>query len=577
MRMKNLTYVGYFNKQGWTPERENNEILWLEGEQLEAIKIQSDVALQVEAWCPIDNVWSSAAENEIVGTIKKGKGLSAIKIRKKEVGANIYYRAYLRGCGWTAFCIEGECCGVDDVGTEAVIEGIQMFCLQEQEDLNRKLQKAEEMLEEYTWKKAHLFVHNPEKLLLAYTKNYMLEGNAGVKEVERGVLLPLKQLKKETRDGIYGGGVLDSELNWVAGLERKKDLSMNLTCLEGYPIKEQDIEKREEVVVFGGIFFNHFGHLFTECLSRLWYVASNEVKLPVAVLAKPGEEDFLHDFIHLLGIDDERLIIIERPVRFSKIIVPDQTFRLWSDFRKEHITIYDKILENIVPDKREKVYLTRTALTTQDGINEQFFEKFFEKRGYEVISPEKLSIPEQLSLLTGAKEIICTEGTLSHLGLFCKKGTKLTIIRRTIDTVLTAQLIINQARGLKVTYIDATHNFLPVKHSGGIFLYGPTQHFREYLEANKIDYLEEELDFHPEDFCYEYLYNWCKNYRIIRNFTTISKMNIVDLISSLSQVFGEEELVRKEYKTYESKKIKELKQEIVKLQQENSMLKDKLM
>ena len=574
--MKRLTFSCHFYKTEWTQERGNGEILWLEGKQLEAIKIQSDVDLIVEGWCPLDDAWMGPNEEGVTGVIGQEKGLSAIKIAAKEAGdASVYYRVYLRKLGWTDFYRDGVICGSSVAKSKNVIEGIQIFWMGINDNLEIRIKAAERKLSEYIWVKTHIFIRNPEEMLLASTKSYLNGKKSEMTEVEWGVILPPKK-DDSTSGGSYVGGVLDEDLNWVAGHERNRNKNVKYTCIGGYEVDELDIRDSREEVIFGGIFVKSFGLLFTECLSRLWYIAANETNLRIAILTVPEHEDFFHEFTQLLGIEDYRLLVVDKPTRFAKVYVPDQTVRIWSDFRREYITVYNKILENVTPGKEEKLYLTRSVLRSQDGINEHFLERFYAKRGFKIVVPEKYKIYELVSLMSGAKEVVCTEGTLPYLGLFCRKGTSFTIFRRTDESIQIPQLIINQARGLKVTYIDATHNFLPVKDSESLCLYGPTPFFVEYLKANQIEYSEEELTFDIGDFCNKYIKMWFTKYSDPQYFKSISDNTLADVMLYLNREYGNGELNKRHYVTQAEKRLKKYKLRNIELKKEILELKEKL-
>lgn len=91
-----IVFSWYFRIIGWTSERGNGEILWFDKKQLEAIKIQSDVTLIVDGWCPTDNALTFAGTDGVMGIQGKNKALSAIKIAPKEFGGvSIFYRVFL--------------------------------------------------------------------------------------------------------------------------------------------------------------------------------------------------------------------------------------------------------------------------------------------------------------------------------------------------------------------------------------------------------------------------------------------------------------------------------------------------
>lgn len=218
-----------------------------------------------------------------------------------------------------------------------------------------------------------------------------------------------------------------------------------------------------------------------------------------------------------------------------------------TDFKIEHKVPYDRIIDKVPKMNYDKIYLTRSHLKKSDGINEEYFEKFFRKRGYVVIAPEEYSLEEQVGMLNSAKDVICTMGTLSHLCLFCKEGTNLTILRRYDNSMLLPQTLINQLKNLNVYYVDATYNFLPTQHSGGVFLYGPTKYFRNYLDKRNFEYDEEELFFDLKEYAYEYIVKWRTNYLNVKNFNEIADRDMVDVINSISRALGEPEISRKKY------------------------------
>lgn len=78
-------------------------------------------------------------------------------------------------------------------------------------------------------------------------------------------------------------------------------------------------------------------------------------------------------------------------------------------------------------------------------------------------------------------------GSMAHLLLFAKPTVKATILNRS-GQCLTAQIIVDQARGIEPYYIDAYLNPLPVPHVKGPFLFGPNRFFKAYLDERGIEY-----------------------------------------------------------------------------------------
>lgn len=567
-----FSFSCHFSSLGWLAEKDSCDIFWFPGRQLEAIKIAAgDLNISYSVLTNKENIWNAADEKGIAGTVGKKQPIFAIKGElspEESEKYRIYYRVCLKNIGWTAFCSNGEVCGNGSGIEGCYIEGLQMLLISNEASLDFALMEAERSLEKYKMNMNGLYINNSEKMLDACTRDYCIKRKTEARIVKNGIILPLKKLPQSTRNGVFAGGVCDEKFQFITGMDRKNGKAVNLSCMESYVPKEE-IQFKDETVIFGGIYNKVFGHLFSECLSRLWWVVENaDAKEKVAILTIPDQKELAWDFFELLGIGD-RVEIIDKPTIFSEVIVPDETMHLWSGYCDKYSSIFDAIRKKVIPMKDEKIYLTRTRFKDNDGINEEYFERFFEKRGFKVIAPEEHTIAEQVAIIAGAREIVCTEGTLSHLALFAHSGTKLTILRRTEDSILIPQLIINQARNLEVSYIDVSHNFLPVKHTGGVFLYGPTDYFINYLKDRQIEFTDDEVKFDLREYCYDYLIAWCEKYNEVKNFDAISKVDLFDFVERMNRVFGMNQISRSKYVT----KVKEKEK---KLQDENKKLKEQL-
>lgn len=537
-----LLWRAHFSKIGWSPKRDNFEIL-LFSEKLEAFEIDcecADIVAKAYFQDPFDYV--EGGSGDLIGTTGKGKAIYGISIECKEIEQSIYYRCYFENIGWSDFCKDGAICGAADRETGQKICGIQIF-LGNDDNWEAQLKRADEYLNYYENISKRLFINEKQKMLMHLTKGYRDERKAEIRHIENGVVLPLKVMKEvQVRNSAYLGGVLDSDGNFIAGHERKKDKNVNLSCLAGYEVSEY--RTIHEKVIYGGILFGFFGHLLTESMARLWYAFEKDYR--IVMLPAPNAGNVNMEIFDLLGIKD-RILILQEPTQFDEVIVPDQSLRLHTDYKIEHKIPYDKILNTVPKMNYDKIYLTRCHLKNTDGINEVYFEKFFRKRGYVIIAPEEYTLAEQVGIMNAAKDVICTMGTLSHLGLFCQEGTKFTIIRRYDKSILLPQILINQLKKLDVYYVDATYNFLPTQHSGGVFLYGPTEYFRHYLDERHIEYDEEELKFDLGKHAFEYISKWRTNYLKVKNFNEIAAFDMVDVLNAMNRALGEKEISRKKY------------------------------
>ena len=111
-------------------------------------------------------------------------------------------------------------------------------------------------------------------------------------------------------------------------------------------------------------------------------------------------------------------------------------------------------------------------MSKKKEIGESIFEKLFEKNGYKIIAPEKLTIEEQAYLVYNCKMLASLEGTLAHNVVFAKKDT-LQIILRKQSEIIPRQIMLNQITSTRVIYIDVYNELFkgfPISHDRGPFL-----------------------------------------------------------------------------------------------------------
>ena len=230
----------------------------------------------------------------------------------------------------------------------------------------------------------------------------------------------------------------------------------------------------EPAILIGNIPFL-FGHSFTDGFKSLWFTMTEDYRSLIKQGAKPvlmipsAQKDsfppYYLAFLRLLDIDVKEVELITQNTLFKDLIIPDLCWGYDEKgqifFTEEYRQICQQITHGIdaqdlgSASPQEKVYLTRTRFCNwKREVGESDLERVFARQGYKIVSPETLSIEEQIKILRGANSIATTEGSISHAFIFCKPNTKVIIIRKT-NWVNPYQLAINQAADLNVTYVDA--------------------------------------------------------------------------------------------------------------------------
>ena len=368
-----------------------------------------------------------------------------------------------------------------------------------------------------------LFVSNPDAWVEACKKKYFSDRELTVKTVERGVVLPARPVQASDLFKNYGG-VCDENLNFVDGHNDVVDEPWegHYVLNGAYHVKPDEILETNDDVIYGGAMIYHFGHFMIETLSRMWFVIQHpELRLKIVfVELKVIDIQVLRSWVNklfdLLGISDDRIAIITQPMRFRSIIVPEQAIYFRDHFSKEFLIPYRAMLSRIRSASARKIFLSRSAdvVSIVHLCNQEYFEEFYRRHGFEIVYPEKLAISDQIALISGADEIVTYLGTLSHWALFCKPGTKFTILLRVDETpdliqTMVRQSIINEASKIDWRMVSVERNFLAAAHGVGVCLIGPTEYWEQYVREQFDEHVDGDESI-PMEIVDEYINRWCR-------------------------------------------------------------------
>lgn len=277
--------------------------------------------------------------------------------------------------------------------------------------------------------------------------------------IKSGVVLPSKA----------GGGVL-----W--GLGGVCDANNEFVQLSGYDggwgkyggaYPFDSVEEIDEEVIYFGLFMPHWGHYIVDLLSRLWCLNDNRYPIEnikiVYIGNKPIEGNYFRLF-ELFGLTREQLIHVISPTRFRNVIVPEVSSIPCQRYSLEYMKIFDVIRERalanyIVPDALhsiEHVYFTRTLFS--EAHNKEFGEslllRWAKDNFYTVLSPEKLTLDDQIYIWNFAKEIVCLNGSIPLNVIFSNnKDISLTVINKTSRKHENLEYL-TFLRGVDPTYLE---------------------------------------------------------------------------------------------------------------------------
>ena len=251
-------------------------------------------------------------------------------------------------------------------------------------------------------------------------------------------------------------------------------------------------------VIFLGFLLTGFGHSYTDDLRKLWFLKTDECRSLVANgyelvyttswnLPIPTE---VLDIFELAGVNLNCARHIKQLTHFDEIVVPDNSIKA-TDYGRVYCREYAEMINGIkmaVPDSTKsvsKLYLSRTKFSfgSKKERGEEEIESVFRSLGYEIVFPEEHSVVEQIQMVRSCDHFAATEGSVSHLSLFCKPETDVTIINKA-NYLNFHQVMVNEFADLRVTYIEAHHSSMADKKYPwcGPFFLCINRHFERFVQ-----------------------------------------------------------------------------------------------
>lgn len=297
-----------------------------------------------------------------------------------------------------------------------------------------------------------------EDFLKRTAVNYHSDVVPEIKEVKDATILP----QKDAEGHPWGlGGAVYPDGAFV------EESRMGETFGGSYPIKQEDVIDTKEKVYYIPIIPRHWGHFLLDVLCRFWFIANGtDEGCRIAFCGKDFPDHQITgnylEALNLLGIEESRLLFVDKPMRFSKIMIPEASYGDGKPYTDAYLAVIRWLKEKALTSKAiedlqpiEKIYFTRTRFrrARMTEIGEKEIEELFHKNGFTVLAPEQLTVTEQIFYFSSAKEIAAISGTISHNIVFCESGTEVAILNRCCLPNM-AQFSINQISKARITYID---------------------------------------------------------------------------------------------------------------------------
>jgi len=168
---------------------------------------------------------------------------------------------------------------------------------------------------------------------------------------------------------------------------------------------------------------SHFGHFFSECISRFWALEP-ELNLQidgVVVLPSSGEncKKYIELTLELLGLNHKDILYIDEFTKVDLLIIPEQGCITGNKPKEFYIDFLKKRSNpDLFKNKNlpEKIFVSRRYFKNHGRVaGMDYVAETLQNQGYFEFLPEKYSIPKQIEFICSAQEIVWEEGSAVHL------------------------------------------------------------------------------------------------------------------------------------------------------------------
>lgn len=283
------------------------------------------------------------------------------------------------------------------------------------------------------------------------------------------------------------GGVIDNKGDYVpqSGID---------TAFGGkydYVQPETTIDKS---VVYLGPYIKQWGHYLLDSCSRLWYVLEHDDEVDYYVFLCVEHEDtecltgnYL-EFLQLLGIE-HKVLLLNKPEKFSKVIIPDIGIRKAEFYSKEMGELFRKCANNIdinpENNRDNRIFMSRSKLHNVVENGNEEIDAFFSKNGFKIIYPERERLSNLIKIFQSASIVATISGSTAHNLVFTDKSTKCVIIERQA-MANEYQVGMNLSCNILAEHIDANICLLPVSPGSGPFIVCCNQYLAQYAADNNM-------------------------------------------------------------------------------------------
>ena len=322
------------------------------------------------------------------------------------------------------------------------------------------------------------YLYNRDTVKDTFDQNYFAYKNLGFRIIERGMIVPYVNIGDDDKRVWEFGGVVDGNGKFIKS-------SVGKFGAETVYTPQVDVVHNPSTVIYCGLFYPIWGHFITEGLRYFWALTGGAFRkyfgdcalayIPCELKCHVDAQKNFRRLMELAGVDVDKLTPIERPTQFENIILPDESFFMDDDglirFTDGYRDTVDRVrnfaLKNRTPSAKKIYYLYGRM-----QFGEERLAQYFRGKGYEIVTPENLTLDEQLNVLINADSFASTLGSCSHNSVFLRDGAETIFIPRAANR-FSYQTSIDQVHPLNVNYVDSSLSTFETRNGPYCYIISP--------------------------------------------------------------------------------------------------------
>lgn len=201
----------------------------------------------------------------------------------------------------------------------------------------------------------------------------------------------------------------------------------------------------DEAVNLCGALQSHFAHAYMYAVPSLLQIRKRVNLEGISIAVDEGAPNFIMEMLNALSPSSPIIhiphgtgvLVSKLHMGFTGNLYPpgvrqpfetNQNFGTLDEFALDEFLCMANSMEIDSYSLGDKIYLSREGSTWGRGRNEQEVIELFESQGFTIVSPEKLSLKEQIALFAGAKEVATLPSSSALNMIFSAYGSKLIVL-----------------------------------------------------------------------------------------------------------------------------------------------------